>query len=49
LNLGVGVNTDIENLAVFGKPGICPTAVITNPDGGDSVDDPQRARLILIM
>ena len=43
LDLGVGVDPDVEDGARAGEPGVGPAPVVAHPDGGDAVDDPNRA------
>ena len=39
LDFGVRVDSDVEDLTVTGKPGICPAAIIADADRGDAVDN----------
>jgi hypothetical protein len=38
LHFHVGVDADVENLAILGEPGIRPTAVVADADGGHAVE-----------
>jgi hypothetical protein len=39
LHFGVGIDGDVEDLAVLSEPGIGPASVVTDADGGHAVDD----------
>jgi hypothetical protein len=39
LGFGVRIYPDVKDSSMPGKPGVRPTAVITNADGGDAVGD----------
>src|SRR3972149_1788549 len=41
LHFGIRVDTDIKDLAVPGEPGVGPTAVITDANRRDAVNDAQ--------
>ena len=44
LDLGVGVDRDVEDLAVAGEPGVGPAPVVADADRGDAVDDGEGSR-----
>jgi hypothetical protein len=39
LDFGVGIHADVKDPAILGKPGIGPPPIVTDANGGYTVDD----------
>ena len=42
LRLDIGIDADVEHLAVFGEPGVGPPADVVDADRTNAIDDPDR-------